>query len=687
MNDSRISIDSWRGLLCLFFLAPLLYTSAVQAEQVTKGSISYFIEPVAHWIVPSSKTDPEQTPTEGGVGYRLINRQIHFDGKKSHSYRHLILRVNNRSGLNEASEKTIQFDPAFERLVFHKMTIHRGEQRIDALKTARIETSQSENSFNQSMLEGKAQVLIVLRDIRVGDHIEYAYTVEGSNPVFNGGFSVAKWGAWSVAVGLSELRLSAPESTEISLQNDNFPEPKILDKGGYKQWYWRWDSLPAWTYAESTPAWYDTTPMMQASSYANWAEVAQWGEQLFESSPIDHPRLKPVIEKMKQSKNNYERIRHALDFVQNDIRYFGLELGENSHRPHSSNEVLEAGYGDCKDKTLLLINLLEHAGIPATPALVHSRLGPEINSRIPSPMWFDHVITHVQIGKKTLWLDATLDSQRGDVRSRSSANFHYALLLKPETKELTRVNPLDAKKIHVDVKEIVELGYPSDQTKMRVETIYSDFSATRMRRNLLSKGQKEVEREFSDYTRSLYRKAKSSQPMQVVEHPTENQLKIIEQYNITERTRWSEENTLEFDAHTFALFGQLPELKDPDRLEPQALNRPINVRHKAMYRYPVSVEYEGAPPEHVNKMSMPGIDFSRYESSVGDRILLVSQLQIGKDHISAKNFAAYESFKNEFDNETTANYGFSLGQGKERERLKRDLMKSLKALSEQETAQ
>ena len=60
----------------------------------------------------------------------------------------------------------------------------------------------------------------------------------------------------------------------------------------------------------------------------------------------------------------------ALQFVQNKIRYVSLSFGSNAYHPHHPDEVLQNRYGDCKDKSLLLLSLLRAAGIQAWPALV-----------------------------------------------------------------------------------------------------------------------------------------------------------------------------------------------------------------------------------------------------------------------------------------------------------------------------
>jgi transglutaminase-like putative cysteine protease len=78
------------------------------------------------------------------------------------------------------------------------------------------------------------------------------------------------------------------------------------------------------------------------------------------------------------------------------FHYIGLDFGIGRYQPHAADDVLDNGYGDCKDKHTLLATMLKAVGIDAWPALIHAtrKLDPEV----PSPAQFNHVITVVPRG-------------------------------------------------------------------------------------------------------------------------------------------------------------------------------------------------------------------------------------------------------------------------------------------------
>src|SRR5256885_15594216 len=93
------------------------------------------------------------------------------------------------------------------------------------------------------------------------------------------------------------------------------------------------------------------------------------------------------------------------DFVSKNYRYVSLSFGVGRYQPHAAGEVLANQYGDCKDKHTLLASLLAAVGRRAYPALIST--GAEIDSDVPSPLQFDHMISAVPEGDAFIWLDTT----------------------------------------------------------------------------------------------------------------------------------------------------------------------------------------------------------------------------------------------------------------------------------------
>ncbi|KAF5036414.1 hypothetical protein DSECCO2_575310 [anaerobic digester metagenome] len=100
------------------------------------------------------------------------------------------------------------------------------------------------------------------------------------------------------------------------------------------------------------------------------------------------------------------------DWVSKNINYIAIEDGYNGLIPRSSNFVLKQRYGDCKDKSNLLVEMLRYKKIPAYPAFVGTTSRPFSHDSIVSPIVDDHVIVAIDTGNADLmFVDPTQDYQ------------------------------------------------------------------------------------------------------------------------------------------------------------------------------------------------------------------------------------------------------------------------------------
>jgi hypothetical protein len=92
-----------------------------------------------------------------------------------------------------------------------------------------------------------------------------------------------------------------------------------------------------------------------------------------------------------------QKIEALAAFARQDVRYVAVEVGIGGYRPAAPEDTLTRRWGDCKDKSVLLVDLLAAAGIEAYPALI--RLAPKgrVDADFPSPDEFNHVVVAVPV--------------------------------------------------------------------------------------------------------------------------------------------------------------------------------------------------------------------------------------------------------------------------------------------------
>jgi hypothetical protein len=133
------------------------------------------------------------------------------------------------------------------------------------------------------------------------------------------------------------------------------------------------------------------------SEWKNWSNMSEWYyKELFAPQLIISDEIKSQSLKLTRGiENNSDKIRKIYDYVK-DLRYVSINLGDGGWRPHKPAVVLEKQYGDCKDKSILLISLLKAADIESKPVLVLTSDEGKVDPTFPSAD-FNHMIVQVKL--------------------------------------------------------------------------------------------------------------------------------------------------------------------------------------------------------------------------------------------------------------------------------------------------
>jgi len=79
-----------------------------------------------------------------------------------------------------------------------------------------------------------------------------------------------------------------------------------------------------------------------------------------------------------------QRVLAVLRFLQEEVRYQGIETGAAAYTPASPSAVFARRFGDCKDKTLFCVTVLRALGIDAWPVLVSTDLRQTLRDWLPT---------------------------------------------------------------------------------------------------------------------------------------------------------------------------------------------------------------------------------------------------------------------------------------------------------------
>ena len=127
---------------------------------------------------------------------------------------------------------------------------------------------------------------------------------------------------------------------------------------------------------------------------SRWQDVGEWYLGLLADVRRDHPTVRQDALGHKAG-DDRATITKLVDNVRSRVRYVAVEVGIGGYRPHAPQEVLTKAWGDCKDKALLLIDMLAASGIEAYPVLILSSTDERVDVAFPSPDQFNHMIVAI----------------------------------------------------------------------------------------------------------------------------------------------------------------------------------------------------------------------------------------------------------------------------------------------------
>ncbi|WP_269532614.1 DUF3857 domain-containing protein [Chitinimonas sp. BJYL2] len=567
--------------------------------------------------------------------------QVRVESNSRSIYRYLSMKTLNSVGVEKAANISIDFDPSYQTLTMHWVRIRRGEAVMDKLVPKSVKLLQRERELEYLIYDGTKTASLFLDDIRVGDIIEYAYTLTGSNPVFaNQTFGRLDL-QWSVPVQHLRARLLVPVGRTIQVTSLNTDmQAQVTESGAYREYRWTREKVAPLVVENDAPAWYDPYPAVYWTEFQRWSDVVRWAAPLYRAPDRVSPLLQQEIRRIADAHpDTAGRIVATLRFVQSQIRYLGVEVGPGSHAPSHPDVTFKRRFGDCKDKTLLMITMLKALGVEATPALVNTQLTRGIEKWPPMPSAFNHVLVAIKAADGShYWLDPTRNTQLGNLARVYQPDFGRALLIDIDSADLVPMRGAGgnmSRQIKAELDASAGFDKPAHYT---VVTVTEGAGADAMRHTLASQNREELQKQYLNYYARFYPDIAVREPFVVEEDESANLVTITERYTVP--ALWvRNEDKQRKEASIYA----------PDVLEylrkPESLNRqsPLAVRYPASITHITTVTLPEAWPDRSDSDSIEhaAFTYSRTTLQRGPVLTITDKYQTKSDHVAADAVAAY----------------------------------------------
>ncbi|AOA72335.1 DUF3857 domain-containing protein [Stenotrophomonas rhizophila] len=384
---------------CALALAPLLVSAqAVAPAQVPAPAMAPAPAP------PAATSDTQASNNFSFVSYRA-DYVVRPDAGNVQTESYDIL-LKTKAAVEQFSQVRLSYSEKMETLeVLSAYTLTADGQRRD-VPADRIYTQESYSSAAAAMYADRKVRVVVFPNLAPGTRVVYQTRRSQTQPYFPGYFSL-----WETFSGFSQyddaqVTLSAPASLPMYVQQRGVQgSQKPVIRNGQATWSWRYrrpDPMPVqiWTAAP-----WEFSPTIMASTYRDWAQVAQ----AYQLKGGEAARVTPGIQALADEVtrgivDRREQAAALYRWVSQNIRYVAVYLGNGGLEPNPAQSILDNHYGDCKDHVVILEALLAARGIDSTPVLIGAGGGPTLPD-IPLLGRFNHAITYIP--EFDLYLDST----------------------------------------------------------------------------------------------------------------------------------------------------------------------------------------------------------------------------------------------------------------------------------------
>ena len=380
-------------------LVLLVIFSASQAANAAGGTFGRAPAPNFALGAAIPAPNPQRLrQVDGGLYDLLFDTQVRLENGVETTYRHRAYKLLDRSALEDGAQVTIPFDPAYENVFVHRIAIIRDGHVLDVTTKSELDAIRQEKELDDGILDGTKTLIVRLPEVRVGDIIDASWSWVSRPPLWTGQYFGLFQLGWSTPTALTRVRIDLPAGTPLTAYRyRGAPAAAFRRESGRDVRQWIIVDPKPIIDDENSPEWYRPWPRVSVTTMPQWRNVVEWALPLYAAADQFPHSLDVASARIEREGGPAElKALKALRLVQDSIRYTSLSIGTGSYKPRLPETVVRSGWGDCKDKTQLLIALLRRLGIEAWPALTDMKEGAALPGEAPSPTAFDHIVTQIR---------------------------------------------------------------------------------------------------------------------------------------------------------------------------------------------------------------------------------------------------------------------------------------------------
>ena len=324
---------------------------------------------------------------------------------------HEMLRIFNNDRAREQDDISIPYSATTDTLTNLSARTILANGKVVPLNPSDVHITSPFSGY--AMYDDSKIASFSMPGIQDGAIIDYSYTLT-TKPLMPKDYAETwLFSDGNFPVKLSRLTVTAPSGLKLNSQNLNASSltPVVTKHGATTTYVWAMGNLSDIDREPMMPPDRYIFPMVQVSTLGSWQDISQWYWKLARDREQITPDLHQLVQQQIAGKTtDTDKAKALFYWVEQNIRYVAVELGQSAWQPHAPEQVYINRYGDCKDMATLLVTMLRDAGIKdAYPVLLQAGSDIPVEPTLPSTEAFDHCIAHAIIDGQPYWFDCTAE--------------------------------------------------------------------------------------------------------------------------------------------------------------------------------------------------------------------------------------------------------------------------------------
>lgn len=463
---------------------------SVPASAAHRPPKPFRIEPEPDWV----EAVPMALRADSDAPIALIDVQYRYDGRQPEKFERHVYRIRSAADQLAYARLKVEYDGAFNELAFHVVRIYRGKRVLEKLAKSclayipeDLKTVHEAFGPPRTIFTRRPCAMLTVGNLCIGDIVEIAYTMAGAgDPRLTNTLAFALNLTMNRRVDRLRHRILLAESepTLTMRPHHTSVEPSRSQRDGWREYVWDGRDVPA-VEGERDPRKDVTVPHVALSCFSDWHALVELSRPLYRRGERP-PEIDMIAAQIGRTHATpQDRTLAALRHVQMEIAYSNTNMERYTVEPRPLTEVLAKKVGDCKSKSLLLVTLLEALGIAAE--FVHVNLGHRcLLDALPDPAILDHVIVVANVEGVEVFMDPTLQGERGDLATMPKLPFRWGLSQAPNRGLVPIPHACEDPEPEMESVAHYQLGTPGQPTYLRFRRVNRGHRADGVRRLYLA---------------------------------------------------------------------------------------------------------------------------------------------------------------------------------------------------------